>query len=67
MRKQQLPDSAGNRKLDSLAHYLMPALDDLRRYDMGFESYLLEMVILALKDRDARAERSLSVREVVPV
>jgi hypothetical protein len=65
--RKQLPDSAGHRKVDSLAHYLMPALDDLRRYDMDFESYLLEMVILALMDRDAQAQRSAPVREASPV
>jgi hypothetical protein len=62
---RKLTASAAHRNVDSLAHYLMPALDDLRQHNMAFESYLLEMVILALKDRDARAKHAAPVHEIV--
>lgn len=35
----------------SLVHYLRPALDDLRHLDMPFETYLLEMLMQALRER----------------
>jgi hypothetical protein len=37
-------------KIDHLVDYLNPALDDLRGLDLEFESYLLEMVILSLRE-----------------
>lgn len=40
----------GDSDLDRLMHYLQPALDDLKRMDMQFETYLLEMLLLSLKD-----------------
>jgi hypothetical protein len=46
----------------------MPALDDLRRMNLGFESYMLEMVVLALKDREeAKVARPTPARETVAV
>ena len=44
------------RELDRLVGYLRPALDELRRRDSKFESYLLEMVILALEDQPSDLE-----------
>lgn len=40
----------GDSDLDRLMHYLQPALDDLKRMEMPFEQYLLEMLLLSLKD-----------------
>jgi hypothetical protein len=38
-------------RLDGLVDYLRPVLDDLRKRDLEFESYLLEMVILSLQEQ----------------
>ena len=43
---------------ETLVHYLQPALEDLRRHRLEFESYLLEMVILSLRDEKANAVMS---------
>jgi hypothetical protein len=48
-------ESSPSHNLESVIGYLRPALDHMRRRDMPFESYLLEMLILSLSERTLSA------------
>jgi hypothetical protein len=55
-----------NRRVHSLVHYLKPAIDDLREMNLSFESYLLEMLILSLREKaEKRADRASAQHEAV--